>query len=116
MRNWSLHSSGGEGDHYWREYTLFEWQVRISVGHGYRPNHRPNEVFAPDLTRDGRMDDFANAILGDISDMYLAESLPDRGSSGERNVIVGGSSVAYRYRVDPANDRFYVGTFFVHGA
>ncbi|MBZ4416129.1 hypothetical protein [Myxococcus sp. RHSTA-1-4] len=111
---WSLHSSGGEGDGYWREYTLFEWQVRMSLGHGYRPNHLPREVFAPDLTRDGSMDEFADAILGDISEMYLAGTLPAHGTNGERSIMVGGSSVLYRYRVDPGTDRFYIGTFFVN--
>ncbi|NMO17605.1 hypothetical protein HPC49_18315 [Pyxidicoccus fallax] len=113
-KNWSFYSQGGEGDGLWHEYTLFEWQVRMSIGHGYRPNHLPREVFAPDLTRDGTMDNFADAILEDISEMYLADALPAHGTNGERSVNVGGSSITYRYRVDPSENRFYIGTFFVN--
>jgi hypothetical protein len=59
------------------------------------------------------MDDDVDAILSDIADMYLSEAMPADGPNGERSILVGGCSVSYGYRVDAANNRFYVGTFFV---
>jgi hypothetical protein len=111
---WSLVETGGEGDHYWRKYWLFDWTVKMSVGHGYRSSHKPREIFAPDLTRDGSMDDYCSAILNDLAELCMNGNMPGDGT-GERSIAAMGQSVAYRYRSSPGTSEMFIGTFFVDG-
>lgn len=102
---------GGAGDHErqtWTHPITGNHRFVISSGHGYRPQHR---VGGPDITQLAPRDEIETAILHHLApDVQNGNIAVDTG--GERQVLVAGQTVHYRYR-RYSPDRTGVGTYFL---
>lgn len=86
------------------------WKVQISTGHGYRPNHKPQEVFAPDITASGNVKEFVEAIIADIETRIIDGNVAD--GNHEFATYAAGETINYRCRVINGSHQVFVGTFF----
>jgi hypothetical protein len=113
-------ANAAQRDQYRRTYIIdddsqpgTQWTVAVSSGHGYRSSHLHNasELFGPDITQAGSMDEIEEAILADLDDNVVAT--PAIVGPGRRRVAVGSETVQYDYNVNRAGRHIGVGSYYI---
>ena len=111
-------ANAGQRDQYRRTYKIqeddgTEWTVAVSSGHGYRVSHlgNPSELFGPDITQAGSMDEIEEAILADLDDNVVGDATIT--GTGRRRVSVGSEVIQFDYNVNRAGHHIGVGSYYI---